>query len=281
MSVKLMSMVFDADLPPGEKLILLAMADHASDEGQGIYPGIERIAWKTGYGRRQVIRVINQLKEKGVLIKLGEHPKYKTVRYKLNIYALPSRESYTQNKRGDILTPPIPGSDIYDEGGDICDTQGVTFKHVGGDTMTPESSIKHQLNVIEEGGAAATSPRYNSAQTAAARQSFGDNRVREADRLYREITDQVCIPGDQRDTTLETLADILDHFRGDVSAATVSGKPVFTAWCNTRGKSGRYYSPVNTNWLTKWLEKLADKAPESDMERALRELDEKAKRYNP
>lgn len=32
MSIKLMSLVWDLDLPPGDKLVLLALADQANDE---------------------------------------------------------------------------------------------------------------------------------------------------------------------------------------------------------------------------------------------------------
>ena len=59
MSVKLMSMVFDADIPDlgtdkGKKVtastaafVLLALADHANDEGDNVYPSITLLQNKT------------------------------------------------------------------------------------------------------------------------------------------------------------------------------------------------------------------------------------------
>jgi hypothetical protein len=83
------------------------------------------------------------------------------------------------------------------------------------------------------------------------------DRARAAERIYREITGQVCIPPDNQAQALDTLGSILDYYRGDIEQAITAGRPVFAVWCNTRGKSGRTYSPTNTAWLTKWLERLA------------------------
>ena len=56
MSVRVMALVFDADIPaielqdkkrkisaPTLKLVLLALADHCNDDGDGAYPSLSRI----------------------------------------------------------------------------------------------------------------------------------------------------------------------------------------------------------------------------------------------
>lgn len=71
MSVKIMSMVFDR-FPMGgnERLLALALADHANDDGANIHPGFERLAKKVMVSERTVIRLIQRLVDIGWLIKM-------------------------------------------------------------------------------------------------------------------------------------------------------------------------------------------------------------------
>lgn len=66
MSIKVMSAVWELDLPGDEKLILLAFADHADDEGL-CYPSIGRIAAKCCVSRSTIQRKIKSLVDRGVL----------------------------------------------------------------------------------------------------------------------------------------------------------------------------------------------------------------------
>lgn len=61
-----MSLVWELDLPQSQKFVLLAFADHADDEGY-CRPSVERVAWKTGYEKRQVIRIGKKLRQSGLL----------------------------------------------------------------------------------------------------------------------------------------------------------------------------------------------------------------------
>jgi hypothetical protein len=47
MTAKMLGRAWDCDLPPDEKLVLLAYADNAADNGVINIP-LGRIAWKTG-----------------------------------------------------------------------------------------------------------------------------------------------------------------------------------------------------------------------------------------
>jgi hypothetical protein len=67
MSVRLMSAVWELDLPPGEKLVLLALADQANDEGRQCWPAVSTIARKSGQGERTVRRALSDLESKGHL----------------------------------------------------------------------------------------------------------------------------------------------------------------------------------------------------------------------
>ena len=62
-----MSQVWAArGLGPSEKLVLLALADHADDQGV-CWPGMQGIAEKCGISRRTVIRVVQSLAKKGLV----------------------------------------------------------------------------------------------------------------------------------------------------------------------------------------------------------------------
>lgn len=70
MSIKLMSQVWDLDLPHNQLWVLMALADYADDDGY-CWPSMTRLAHKTGYSDRQIRRVISDLKEHGIVEQEG------------------------------------------------------------------------------------------------------------------------------------------------------------------------------------------------------------------
>ena len=69
MSIKQMSLVWKLgrpDVSSCERLVLLALADHANDDGE-CWPGISAVCCKTGMVRRCVQRHIHKLQELGLL----------------------------------------------------------------------------------------------------------------------------------------------------------------------------------------------------------------------
>jgi hypothetical protein len=71
-SVKLMTGVFNLPLPPVEKLVLLCLADHASDDGGQCFPSVGRVVLKSGLTRRGVQKVYRRLEVKGILVPIGQ-----------------------------------------------------------------------------------------------------------------------------------------------------------------------------------------------------------------
>ena len=71
MSIKTMSQVWELDIDHGEMIVLLAMADHADDDGQNCYPSNAYLAWKTGYSDRQVRRVLRTLESTGIITRVA------------------------------------------------------------------------------------------------------------------------------------------------------------------------------------------------------------------
>lgn len=67
MSVEAMSWVWKQELPPNGRLVLLAIADHADDNGGNAFPSQSTLARKTGYGERQIKNILDALVRTGVL----------------------------------------------------------------------------------------------------------------------------------------------------------------------------------------------------------------------
>jgi hypothetical protein len=53
------------DLKPTQKLVLLALADHADDDGSNCYPSMERLEKKTALGLRRLQQIIGELQAAG------------------------------------------------------------------------------------------------------------------------------------------------------------------------------------------------------------------------
>lgn len=73
-----MSAVWELDLAAGEKLVMLALADNANDEGL-CWPSIATIARKCGKGERSVQQALRQLESDGLLTReevIGKGCKY-------------------------------------------------------------------------------------------------------------------------------------------------------------------------------------------------------------
>lgn len=71
MSIKIMSSIWDLQLDSNLKLICLALADHATDEGICIST-LDDIALKCGLSKRNVIRIINKVIEIGIISRLNQ-----------------------------------------------------------------------------------------------------------------------------------------------------------------------------------------------------------------
>jgi hypothetical protein len=67
MSAELMGRAWKLKLTHGQQLVLLALADHAHDDGTRCYPGVSYLAWKTGYSERNVIRILGELESMGII----------------------------------------------------------------------------------------------------------------------------------------------------------------------------------------------------------------------
>lgn len=119
MSIKLMTAAWEReDLSATHKLVLLALADWANDEGL-CWPSINRLAIKTSMAGRSVQRLIRQLEEMGFVRReetVGKGNRYWIV--------IPATDCHPRHS----VTPPL------------------TQVHPTPDTVSPNTSIIPQLN---------------------------------------------------------------------------------------------------------------------------------------
>ncbi|MCG8999816.1 helix-turn-helix domain-containing protein [Laribacter hongkongensis] len=66
MSIRLMSRAWDMNMPTSQKMVLLALADRANDDGE-CWPGQAELATKCSMSPRNVIRMIEWLEARGAL----------------------------------------------------------------------------------------------------------------------------------------------------------------------------------------------------------------------
>lgn len=131
MSIKIMSAVWDLDLPRDEKIVLLAFADHADDDGV-CWPAVERIAQKCGYSPRSIQRKLGPLQDRGLLVEMD--PAFVGGRGQM-------RRFQVVPEKGDKLAPLQNGK------GDKLSLKGDNSVVRKGDTaMSPEPSLEPSEN---------------------------------------------------------------------------------------------------------------------------------------
>lgn len=109
MSGKLMGDVFALKLSERQRLVLLALADHAADNGTGARPGIARICWKTDLKRRTVERILSQLRATGVIEKVSGGGHRQAVEYKIILSAGEKKPAFSVNDENESAANLVAG----------------------------------------------------------------------------------------------------------------------------------------------------------------------------
>ena len=155
MSVKLMSKAWDMDLPSGQKFVLLALCDHANDDGL-CYPGQSRLADKCGMSPRTVSSHIDWLEKRGLIRK--------------------ERRQNTQRRKSDLYHISLDGSAHANSAHAEFSREHANF--AGSYKEEPSETFNRQ---IEPSGyctapqTAADTPSCGFASEPAPRSDFADN----------------------------------------------------------------------------------------------------------
>lgn len=150
MSGYLQGQVWFRDVRGSERDVLLALADHAHDDGTEIRPSMDYLAWKVGIGKRQAQRIVSSMRERGALIAVRESTRYEPTHYRMDLDALPLKAPYARPETGMTSTSPLTESRD-----DSSAESGMTDPAVRGDTqMSPESSKESSKESSREVGQA-------------------------------------------------------------------------------------------------------------------------------
>lgn len=151
MSVRSMASVFEArGITPTQKLVLLALADHANDDGRSIYPSTETVCKKTNLSERSVRSTIGGLRNAGILVIVKPATANFPNEYAINFSALAAYD-----RAGVQDVHPSRGAANAPQGCTTC-TSGVQDVHPRGAPRAPKPSINHQLTINESRAAKKT-----------------------------------------------------------------------------------------------------------------------------
>ena len=146
MSIYQIIRVWEHEFDHPEQSIMIALADHADENGEHIFPGVHRIAWKTDYEERQVRRIIAGLKDKGILVLVAPHTPYRPAEYKINWNRAKRKPDYVPPRMSGVtsFTPDIEGStpDIAMSTDPSLETSSIPVASAPGDSSFKEPPAK-------------------------------------------------------------------------------------------------------------------------------------------
>ena len=183
MSVKVMGLVWDLEINPNEKFVLLAYADHAAHDGTSIYPAVTTIAKKTGYSERSVQYITRDLEKAGYLVTDGEGV-HGTNKWRIPIY-------------GGVIDPTHRGADIAPV--QSVQEGGAKDAPLGVQPIAPESSINRPIN--QERARTSSKPKILGIEAAI----MADRPVTEEDLAVHDLWTG-------RDKVTEPIRELLDVY---------------------------------------------------------------------
>lgn len=170
MSVKVMGAVWELkDLTANERLVLLALADHANHDGSDAHPGNDLIEQKTGLSRRTIQYALGAFQRRG-LIKLtaGGRGRGMLASYDLSpILQSVKGATAAPLEIGEKVQPSRPSKEEKVQAAPLSQTEKVqttTGKGANGDTKRCKSSIAYKeepsLTVLNRPTKAGQAPRW-------------------------------------------------------------------------------------------------------------------------
>lgn len=117
MSIKLMSAVLAMQgVSCAKKMVLVCLADHANDDVRSIYPSVDKTAQRAGLTARGVRKIVKELVQDGLLIRVVESHGYHTNEYRIDIdklgqYAAQAKMINPEPGSGYSDPNPEPGSE--------------------------------------------------------------------------------------------------------------------------------------------------------------------------
>jgi len=105
MSIRLMTLAWELEIPSTPKIVLLALCDWANDDGL-CYPSVSRVATRASLSTRQGKRVLHQLVDDGWIAVTANHTGGgASRRYRINVDALRTGDTSVTGVRLSPVTP--------------------------------------------------------------------------------------------------------------------------------------------------------------------------------
>lgn len=124
-----MSKVWQLQLPHREKHILLALADHADDQGRNVFPSIGYTAWKSDYSERTVQKVMRRFREEKTLIVTKKAGRRTSTVYRIDLSQIPEK-------------PPLRGEEIAPQEEEV---QSTTLRGAKSSVRGAKSSVRGEV----------------------------------------------------------------------------------------------------------------------------------------
>lgn len=154
MSGKQMGIVFELDLPHEELWVLLSLADNADHDGGKCFPSTERLAWKIGYSKRQVQRILKRLRDKDIIEAVDYYQPNQPSEYQLHLDQAPRKAPFepklrrparrrgvlgdhAESEPGDTLTPAASNNGVLGVAAKLGDRLGGVILSPASDILSP------------------------------------------------------------------------------------------------------------------------------------------------
>jgi len=221
------------------ELLLVA----AEGDQSGTLPPVTQLAWRLRVNEADLLKSLRSLREIGVVCEQGD--RWKVTNFEKRQASLSEAErasEYRGRKRQAIVTDSVTKSD--------------------GERVTESSSLSDSSSDsggegAGEGGGMGAPP----ASTAAAVSEFMDQGAgkAEAQRLLLEVVGLAALPPSEVPRVEQVRAMITTYGAGKTVDELRAQR---AEWCKTRGRNGKYYSPLNMGWVDRADAALAAPRPE-------------------
>jgi hypothetical protein len=180
MSGKLLGALLESSLKGSQQLVMLALVNHAYDDGSGARPGLERICWETGLCRRRVISVLQDLEQLGVVeaVAYPNGGRGKTTEFQLYLHVAPRktplRPPETVQSGVHPLTAETVQSGVHplpSENGAISDENGAISAQNGA-TAQFKSAHQSPVQTVQTSELASARARARASEQASQRGLF-------------------------------------------------------------------------------------------------------------
>ena len=97
MSLQLMVRVMhEVQVTRPQQTVLLAMAEHAGDDGKNCFPSIDRIAWKANYKPRAVEDIMRGLRDEGIIVEVAAPTSNRPTEYEIHLEKAPLKTPFEE-----------------------------------------------------------------------------------------------------------------------------------------------------------------------------------------